>query len=153
MSFASELRQVRPSPQAGAGAPVREQTSRALAVPTSHPFGKAFAAAGITYIVATAILLPAMLQQLPVDASSYALGYATVRALAQFIIAGFVPALIIGMVVSQSPRRWRFPGHRILGGSHVLPDGEPAGGKRLAKLTPGRSDAVADSLGHLRHPS
>ncbi len=108
MSFASELRQVRPLPQAGAGTPVRKRTPRALAVPTSHPFGKAFAAAGITYIVATAILLPAVLRQLPVDASSYALGYATARALAQFIIAGIVPALIIGMVVSQSPRRWRF---------------------------------------------
>lgn len=81
---------------------------RALAVPTSHPFAKAFAAAGITYIAATAILLPLALRQLPLDASSYEQAYAVARALAQFIVAGFVPALIVGMTVRQSPRRWRF---------------------------------------------
>jgi len=108
MSFASELRQVQLPSRVMAARAGRTTQRQAFAVPTSHPFAKAFAAAGIAYIVATAVLLPAALQQLPVEASSYDQAYAVARALAQFTVAGFVPALIIGMAVRQSPRRWRF---------------------------------------------
>lgn len=105
MSFASELRQVQLPSRAVAGRTTHRQ---AQAMPTAHPFAKAFAAAGVAYMVATAILLPMTLRQLPVDASSYDHAYAVARALAQFAVAGFVPALITGMAVRQSPRPWRF---------------------------------------------
>ncbi|HEX2888138.1 hypothetical protein [Vineibacter terrae] len=78
------------------------------AVATAHPFAKAFASGGLVYIAATSVMLLLALRALPADATSYELGYATARALAQFTVAGFVPALIMGMAVQQSPRRWRF---------------------------------------------
>ena len=78
------------------------------AVATAHPFAKAFASGGLAYIAATSVMLLLALRALPADATSYELGYAAARALAQFTVAGFVPALIMGMAVQQSPRRWRF---------------------------------------------
>jgi hypothetical protein len=108
MSFASELRQVQHPSGATASASWRAQRHQVLEASTSHPFAKAFASGGLVYVAATAVLLLVALRGLPADATSYELGYATARALAQFTVAGFVPALIMGMAVHQSQRPWRF---------------------------------------------
>ena len=106
MSFASELRDMQRAPlQGSAPAPRRSSgargTSPALVAPTAHPFVKAFTCAAVAYGLATAILLGVAM-----PAASD--GAAIARALGLFAIASFVPALITGMVVCQSPRVWPF---------------------------------------------
>jgi len=105
MSFASELRHV-PNAPSQVLAPRRPATARRLGtdartVPTPHPFAKAFTCAVAAYAVATAVLLG-----IAMPAASD--GPAIARALGIFAIASIVPALITGMVVSQSPRVWPF---------------------------------------------
>jgi hypothetical protein len=106
MSFASELRHLPHGPSQGPAAEPRRLSAthrrgRRDATPTPYPFAKAFACAGLAYAVATAILLGFALPATP-D------GRALMGALGIFAIASFVPALITGMVVCQSPRVWPF---------------------------------------------
>ncbi len=106
MSFASELRHVQgvPSPepdQANRNEPAARLRGASQALATPHPFAKAFTCAAVAYVVSTAILLG-----LAMPAATD--GPAIARVLGIFAVASIAPALITGMVVSQSPRVWPF---------------------------------------------
>jgi hypothetical protein len=105
MSFLTELRQVDPPPRRNRLAPLRHDWAprRAQPAATRHPFAKALAIAGLTYVAATAVL---MLWIAP-HVSSGALAVASPGgAFGLLIVASLLPAFATAMMVRQSRQAW-----------------------------------------------
>lgn len=80
---------------------------RRLCLPAPNPFVTAFAWAGMSYAVATAILHAPMAWHLvPSDALSLVLGSLSSSVLGLIVMASLVPALIIAAMLRQSPTAW-----------------------------------------------
>jgi hypothetical protein len=73
---------------------------------TSYPFAKAFACAGVIYVVGTVLLLVVLMSQVPHNATPYQIGFMTGRAIGAFLLASIVPAFITGLIVRLSLRVW-----------------------------------------------
>ncbi|MCW5745218.1 MAG: hypothetical protein KIT36_03350 [Alphaproteobacteria bacterium] len=112
MSFLPELRQVvvpsRTSirrPSVGPRGTWLTDAHGLVPPATANPFLKSFACALAVYVTATGLLL--LLVAPHVSVGVLAVG-STLSALGVFAATSFVPAVITGMIVRQSPRVWRF---------------------------------------------
>jgi hypothetical protein len=115
MSFLSELRgaqepsQTPPQAQSSTDMP---DTAAVLGPPaidrtrTRRPYAKAFACAGVVYLIATALTLAVVLYRLVPQATSPEVGDATAGVLFLFALPALVPALLTGLTVSYTARVW-----------------------------------------------
>ncbi|HJQ60544.1 MAG TPA: hypothetical protein VJ890_26800 [Vineibacter sp.] len=115
MSFLSELRNVQEPPQplahgtSPSGTPdatVDQGPVVADPLRTRHPYAKAFACAGVTYLVATGVVLAVVLYRLVPQATSPQLGDATAGVLLLFALPSIASALLTGFLVSRATHAW-----------------------------------------------
>ncbi len=89
------------------GFPSELPAMRRLCLPAPNPFITAFAWAGMSYAVSTAILhVPLPHHLVSADTLSFTLGAFGSGALALAALTSVVPALIIVLMLRQSPTAW-----------------------------------------------
>jgi flagellar biosynthesis protein FliQ len=115
MSFLSELRDAHEPSQTPPQAPSSTDMPDTAAVQgppaidrirTRHPYAKAFACAGVAYLLATALTLGVVLYRLMPQATSPQLGDATAGVMFLYALPALVPALLTGLIVSHATRVW-----------------------------------------------
>lgn len=118
MSFDADLRDVVEAPQAPrrasppsdrVGATPEVTSPSAVRAGTRHPFVKAFTCAGVVYLLATTALLVVVAYQALPRATSHEFGDAIAGAMLLFSLPSIVPAVVTGLIVSQSSRVWTMP--------------------------------------------
>jgi hypothetical protein len=107
MSFLNELRQVETPSRRSRLAPLRQDWAppprRRTPAATSHPLAKALAIAGLTYAVATAVLMLGVAPRVP---SGVLAAGSMGGAFGMLIVASLLPAFATAMLVRQSRRAW-----------------------------------------------